>query len=93
MADSGTPTPNASRERDADWLRFRDDEVPDEPAVSLDATAFFLLTSNPAQFPFPVPSDPGLIGVTINTQALTLSPGANALGALTSNGIEMRIGQ
>jgi len=61
--------------------------------VSLDATAFFLLTSSPAQLPFPIPSDPGLIGVTINTQALTLSPGANALGALTSNGLEMRIGQ
>ena len=43
MADSGTPTPNASRERDADWLRFRDDAVPDEPAVSLDA---FLDQSN-----------------------------------------------
>ena len=35
MADSGNPLPEAARE--PDWLRFRDDPVPDEPAVSLDA--------------------------------------------------------
>jgi uncharacterized protein (DUF934 family) len=35
MADSGNPIPEAARK--ADWLRFRDDPVPDEPAVSLDA--------------------------------------------------------
>src|SRR5687767_2845620 len=43
MADSGTPPSNALRECDTDWLRFRDDPVPDEPAVSLDA---FLDQSN-----------------------------------------------
>lgn len=35
MAKSGNPTP--SHDRDADWLRFRDDPAADEPAVSLDA--------------------------------------------------------
>ena len=35
MADSGNPT--ARHERDADYLRFRDDAQADEPAVSLDA--------------------------------------------------------
>jgi uncharacterized protein (DUF934 family) len=35
MADSGNPT--ARHDRDADWLRFRDDAAADEPAVSLDA--------------------------------------------------------
>lgn len=35
MADSGNPTPQASGE--GNLLRFRDDAVPDEPAVSLDS--------------------------------------------------------
>lgn len=35
MADSGNPTPGTSSE--SNLLRFRDDAVPDEPAVSLDA--------------------------------------------------------
>jgi uncharacterized protein (DUF934 family) len=35
MADSGNPVPQASNE--GNTLRFRDDPVPDEPAVSLDA--------------------------------------------------------
>ncbi len=41
MADSGNPIPEATGE--ASTLRFRDDAVPDEPAVSLDA---FLDQSN-----------------------------------------------
>ena len=41
MAHSGNPIPQASNE--ANTLRFRDDPVPDEPAVSLDA---FLDQSN-----------------------------------------------
>ena len=41
MADSGNPIPEAASE--ANTLRFRDDPVPDEPAVSLDA---FLEQSN-----------------------------------------------
>jgi len=35
MADSGNPLPQAAQDTGA--LRFRDDAVPDEPAVSLDA--------------------------------------------------------
>jgi uncharacterized protein (DUF934 family) len=41
MAESGNPIPQAASE--ADSLRFRDDPVPDEPAVSLEA---FLDQSN-----------------------------------------------
>lgn len=37
MAKSGNPTPAATEEFGADWLRFRDDDRADEPAVSLDA--------------------------------------------------------
>jgi len=43
MAESGNPIPQA--ENEANTLRFRDDPVPDEPAVSLDA---FLEQSNAA---------------------------------------------
>ena len=43
MADTGNPIPEAASE--ANTLRFRDDPVPDEPAVSLDA---FLDQSNAA---------------------------------------------
>jgi uncharacterized protein (DUF934 family) len=41
MADSGNPLPE--RENEGNTLRFRDDPVPDEPAVSLDS---FLDQSN-----------------------------------------------
>ena len=37
MAKSGNPTPAATEDYGADWLRFRDDPAADEPAVSLDA--------------------------------------------------------
>ena len=60
--------------------------------VSIDATRFFGLVGNPAPFSFGVPNDPGLTGVRIQSQVLTLSPGANALGALTSNGLELKFG-
>ena len=35
-ANSDLPTPNPSRKREGDYLRFRDDAAADEPAVSLD---------------------------------------------------------
>ncbi len=37
MAYSGNPTPAATEDYGAEWLRFRDDPAADEPAVSLDA--------------------------------------------------------
>jgi uncharacterized protein (DUF934 family) len=37
MAESGNPTPGATEDYGAEWLRFRDDAAADEPAVSLDA--------------------------------------------------------
>lgn len=37
MANSGNPTPAATEDYGAEWLRFRDDAPADEPAVSLDA--------------------------------------------------------
>ncbi len=63
-----------------------------EQNITLDATLFFALTSNPAPFSFAVPNNTAFGGVKINAQAVTLSPGANAAGALTSNGLQMTIG-
>ncbi|WP_305098239.1 DUF934 domain-containing protein [Croceibacterium aestuarii] len=37
MAHSGNPTPAATEDYGAEYLRFRDDASADEPAVSLDA--------------------------------------------------------
>jgi hypothetical protein len=60
--------------------------------VSLDATRFFALTGNPAPVGFVVPNNAAFSGFLLEAQVLTLSPGANPLGALTSNGLEMKFG-
>jgi len=60
--------------------------------VSIDATRFFTLAGNPAPFVFGVPNNPGFTGVLLQAQALVVSPGVNALGALTSNGLELKFG-
>ena len=58
MADSGNPTPAATPERGADWLRFRTDAAADEPAVSLDA---FLDQSNACSVRIEAGDDPELL--------------------------------
>lgn len=68
--------------------------MPDcEQNVSVDAARFFVVTNNPAPFTFPIPNNTAFGGVTINAQSVTLSPGANAAGAITSNGVQFTIGQ
>jgi hypothetical protein len=37
----------------------------------------------------PMPADPNLIGFPIDSQAIVLAPGANLLGAIASNGLEL----
>lgn len=41
---------------------------------------------------FPLPLDPYLAGASLYAQGLAVEPGLNALGAFTSNGLELRIG-
>ena len=61
MAESGNPIPQAARE--VDWLRFRDDPVPDEPAVSLDA---FLDQSNANSVRIEAGDDVRLLGPVLD---------------------------
>jgi hypothetical protein len=39
-----------------------------------------------------IPNDPNLIGAVLGAQAVTVSPGANTLGVLSSNGVELTLG-
>ena len=48
--------------------------------------------NNGSRFDIPVPNDPNLIGLTIYGQWQVLAPGANMLGILVTNGVEVRIG-
>ena len=64
-----------------------------EQSISLDSTQFFALTNNPAPFTFPIPNNTAFGGVVLKAQSVTLSPGANAAGAITSNGVQFTIGQ
>lgn len=60
--------------------------------VSLDATTFVSLAQNPAPFSMALPNNTAFLGLALQAQALTLSPGANALGVLSSNGLTLVVG-
>lgn len=59
--------------------------------VTLDVAVFAAAMAGSASFSLGVPNRPGLLGVPIYQQALTLDPLAVG-GAVTSNGIELRVG-
>jgi hypothetical protein len=52
----------------------------------------FVAAAGTAQLSLALPPDRALLGMTLCAQALGLDPPANALGAVTSNGIELRLG-
>jgi hypothetical protein len=60
--------------------------------VSLDATQFVPLLQNPAPFAMTLPNNTAFLGLELQAQALTLSPGVNALGVVSSNGLTLRVG-
>jgi hypothetical protein len=60
--------------------------------VSFDSTRFFPLVPLP-QLTFGIPNRGALVGYSVYAQAATLTPGANALGALASNGGVMSLGR
>lgn len=60
--------------------------------VSLDATLFVPLAQNPAPFAMTLPNNTAFLGLVIQAQALTLSPGANSIGVLSSNGLTLTVG-
>lgn len=56
------------------------------------ATADLSLMTSPATLPLPVPAQPSLIGVRLDTQALVVAPGSNPLNVLLSDLGRMTIG-
>jgi hypothetical protein len=51
-----------------------------------------ITTAGTFSTPLSIPSDPSYVGLILSGQSAALVPGANALGALTSNGLTMNIG-
>lgn len=60
--------------------------------LSLDSALVFVPTAGSASFTFNVPNDQGLNGVHVFLQAAALSAGVNQLGALSSNGVDLKVG-
>jgi len=53
------------------------------------STLIFFPAGGMGSLPFAIPNSPGLAGVTIVSQGATLTPGVNAIGVLTSNGLRL----
>ncbi|MFO1077231.1 MAG: PKD domain-containing protein [Planctomycetota bacterium] len=60
--------------------------------VSPDANLLLLGSGNQALWPFTIPNAAGLVGVNMYSQAVVLSPGTNAAGAVGSDAAAMMIG-
>jgi hypothetical protein len=58
---------------------------------NLDVALTTPLAAGSGSQPFPIPSSLALIGFLVATQAGVLHPPANALGLLSSNGVELRL--
>lgn len=60
--------------------------------VTIDAVIGSGFTNPNFAVPFAISSDPGFLNMPIFGQAASLVPGANTLGALTSNGVHLTLG-
>jgi hypothetical protein len=60
--------------------------------VGLDATRFFFPSSGTGTVPLAVPNNPALSGLHLFTQSAAFSSGANVLGVVSSNGVDLRVG-
>ncbi len=52
-----------------------------------------LAATGPTTTLLPIPDDLALVGLTVFVQSVVLAPGMNPLGAITSNGLQLTIGQ
>ncbi len=59
--------------------------------VGVSATTAFLPTSGSGSVPTTIPNSPALAGVRVFGQSIAVDPTINALGAITSNGIELLV--
>jgi hypothetical protein len=60
--------------------------------INLLVSQLFLVGSSTTPVALPIPNTPSLAGVILQSQAAVLSPGANALGAVVSNGAALTLG-
>jgi hypothetical protein len=60
--------------------------------VGLDVSFIFVVTGTTGSTAVSLPNDPGLAGNFFRTQSATFSSGFNLLGVLSSNGVELGIG-
>ncbi|MBK8977299.1 MAG: S8 family serine peptidase [Planctomycetes bacterium] len=60
--------------------------------TSLEQTLGAAITGSTASLNLPIPNLAGLVGQTLNAQGVVIAPGANTLGALTSNAGTMLFG-
>lgn len=56
-----------------------------------DASLLWIATGPTAAVPFAIPANPSFAGIVLNSQSLTLVPGINPFGAITSNGVALHI--
>ena len=64
-----------------------------DPIMDLPFTMMSTGIANRASVALPVPSNPGLLGIPIYSQAFVIEPAANALGIVMLNGVEMTVGE
>ena len=60
--------------------------------LGLDVMSTFPTPGTSAIVPYSVPSDPSLSGILLMSQSATLTPGINAFGFATSNGVSLLLG-
>ncbi len=56
------------------------------------STGVIVPNGSTALFPLTIPNDPNLIGLVLNAQGAAIVPGANRANAITSNAVEITIG-
>jgi hypothetical protein len=59
--------------------------------VDLDVTRIWLVSGPTGSVPQSIPNDPSFIGVQVNCQSATFSPGFNPLGVIASNGLTLSV--
>jgi hypothetical protein len=60
--------------------------------VGLDISLVFIASGSSFAQPLPIPSSAGYAGIHLMAQSAAFSSGANALGVVLSNGLDLRLG-
>ena len=60
--------------------------------ASLGSINVFVAAGGSGSYPLSIPNNPGLHGLHVFAQSVMIAPGSNSLGLITSNGVDLRIG-